>query len=180
MLVTAGAGIGALIVTLRRASPALAAVGLVGIAGWWGSKVPWATLDRFAPVEQTGPLVRHLEENWETDDTLAVYYSNAFALAYYSSQPRHLEPTKLNTLGFYVQFDQPHVVLLPAHRGDNAAYDPEIRRIVTQANRGRIWFLLTHAYGDEASYLVAGFGRQGRIVEDLRNPNAELLLVVPN
>ncbi len=179
LLTFAGAGLGSLFSSLKGCMRPFAMAGLIALTIWWGSKIPWDTLGQFKPIEQAAPLIRHIEVNREPSDFVVVYYSSIYVFAYYSSESWSLGPANI-TIGFQVHFDNPQVIVLPAHRGDNTKYDDEILHIAAQAGPRRIWFLMSHIFGDEASYLSDGFARIGRIEQTLQYPNATLLLIIPN
>jgi hypothetical protein len=177
-LTASGAGLGyVLSIAGQRISRWLALVCLLVLAVWWGTKVPWGTLGHFAPIEQTGPLIQYIDAHRRQDDVVVVYYSSVYPFAYYSSEPWTLVPNFFNTIGFAPRFDNPHIVLLAGHRGDNSQYDDEVLRIGAVAGSGRIWVLMSHIYGDEASYLTDAFSRMGTVEQELQQPNAILLLI---
>jgi hypothetical protein len=179
LLVAAGAGIGHLAGRLGRQSRPMAGLVVLGLVLWWGAKVPVATLGVFGPREDVGPLIRYQVAHRQPGDLVAVYYASIFAYAYYGDEPYQLVPIAGDTIGFTLDFDRPDVALILPHRGQDAAYDAEVRQIVARAGAGRIWLVLSHIYGDEGTYLPDQFARTDRLVQRWTAPNAELVLLAP-
>ncbi|MBI3977100.1 MAG: hypothetical protein HY331_02835 [Chloroflexi bacterium] len=170
----AGAGLGSIFSAAARASRPLAALGLAGLAIWWGSSIPWSGLGRFVPVEHVAPLVELLEASREPADVVALHYMTVYAYAYYSPEPWALAPSPT---GFDVRFRNPRVMAFAWHRGDNAKYDEEARQMLERAGTGRIWFLASHAGGDEEQYMVDRLAGRGAVVGAWQQPGASLRLI---
>lgn len=178
LIAAAGAGLGHAFTALgQRISWRLVPVGLLVLAAWWGSTIPWHTLSRFEPVEEIGPLVQYLDSHREPHDVIVVYYASMYQFAYYSSEPWTAQPTPLITVGFVPRFLDPNIVILPDHRGHDPEYDSTVRRVAALAGQHQIWVVMSHIYGDEASYLACAFAQVGRIQTNIVKPNADLFLV---
>ncbi len=180
LLVASAVGLGLLVTRARRLSQPLAVAGVVVAVGWAGWTIPWATIGRFQQVEDAGPLIRYLDQNEQADDVILVYYASTFVVAYYSAEPWTIESLPRTPNGYAPRFANPNIYVLPAHRDNNPAYDAEIKRIAAVAGGRRIWFILSHRYDDEATYLTQRLAQIGPIVHQEQRPNAILLLVQPN
>jgi len=150
----------------------VATAGLVVLARDFIQLHPWRDLGRAALVENTGSLVRRIEQERRADDLVLVHEKAAFVFAYYQRATPVLLPLPILSVGYIPAPADAHMRLV-------LDVDLETRLLEALATGQRVWFVASRLRPDHEKAIRSMVSGAGTIVLKQREPWAFLLLLVP-
>jgi hypothetical protein len=150
----------------------VATAGLVVIARDFLQLHQWRELGRAALVENTGALVRRIEEERQPGDVVLVHEKAAFVFAYYQRATPVLHRLPILSVGYVPAPADAHITLV---RED----DLEPRLVAAVKGKQRVWFVASRLRPDHETFIRAILSRAGTTMLDQREPQAFLVLLVP-
>jgi hypothetical protein len=150
----------------------VATAGMVVIARDFVQLHQWRELGRALLVENTGSLVRRIEEERQPGDVVFVHQKAAFVFAYYQRATPVLIPLPILSVGYIPAPPDADTTLV----GDG---DLEARLVAALGAGQRVWFVASRLPPDNEQRVRAILSRAGTTMLDQHEPQAFLVLVAP-